>query len=383
MRYALLTPKEAEPEQKDHVYVGKKSGTRWDTRYPSPNRCYTCKGPHWRADCPLEAEKKDQTESRSFPRGKPPARYYISKHGKVYDTTRRPTSECHRCGKLHFWFSCPRGGDVAFIYKGASFVDHADERIANQISARIRRGTDTETGDSDASSLSSAGDQLPQKRNRAVRIAKPQAEPAPSTPRRPPQTSSNPPPPSGYTWHPYGMPGFAPPPHQQQQQPFWPGYYHYGFPPYSAQPLPPSETSGAPQPHLHPPAASTPHLLLQRSPKPSLTLLSAPNNLLSHPTCSSTSPTPLGTSARQCRFLLAGRMQHPDERWLQLALQKLQQASVSTYASALRAIYRFITLSPPHSLSTSNKLSQSTPPWYSQGESGPQFLPYPGHEHSG
>ncbi len=50
---------------------------------------------------------------------------------------------------------------------GASFVDHTDQRIANQSSARIRQGTDTETGDSDAS-LSSAGEQLPQKRNRVI-----------------------------------------------------------------------------------------------------------------------------------------------------------------------------------------------------------------------
>lgn len=244
--YAFLTPKEADPDQKDHVYVAKKSGTRWDTRNPSPNRCYTCGGPHWRVDCPEEAEKKQQSADRSFPRGKPPARYYVSKHGKVYDTTRRPTSECSRCGKLHFWFSCPRGGDKAFIPKGASFVDHTDQRIANQSSARIRQGTDTETGDSDAS-LSSAGEQLPQKRNR-VRIAKPQVDSTPSTPRRPPQTPSPPPVPTGYML-PYAIhPGFVPPPQQQQQQPFYPGYYPYGFPPYSAPPLPPSDIGRPPPP---------------------------------------------------------------------------------------------------------------------------------------
>ena len=35
-------------------------------------------------------------------------------------------------------------------------------------------------------------------------------------------------------------------------------------------------------------------------------------------------------------------MLHPDERWLQLALQKLTPPSLATYASALRTLVRYL-----------------------------------------
>ena len=42
----------------------------------------------------------------------------------------------------------------------------------------------------------------------------------------------------------------------------------------------------------------------------------------------------------------ASRMPQPEERWLQLSLQKLQPTSLSTYASALRSLVRFLPRSP-------------------------------------
>ena len=36
-------------------------------------------------------------------------------------------------------------------------------------------------------------------------------------------------------------------------------------------------------------------------------------------------------------------MLHPDERWLQLAFQKLTRPSLATYASALRTLVQYLT----------------------------------------
>jgi hypothetical protein len=171
--YALLPAAEAADGESANVYVGKHSGKRWKTDHPPPRPCFNCGAMHWRSDCPVQQEKEVQSSSHSFPRGKPPGRYYISKTGRCYDTQRRPTAECQKCGKLHWWFCCPKGGDVFQVPRGARFTDQppTEARPQNQHSARFRRAPATETDLDDTAgtelSSSEAEERLPQKRTRS------------------------------------------------------------------------------------------------------------------------------------------------------------------------------------------------------------------------
>ena len=108
--YAFLPAKEASSsDEGEHVYVAKFSGKRYDTTYPPPRPCFTCGKRHWGSNCPQKAEQQKHAASQSFSRGKPPARYYVSKTGQCFDTTRRPNKPCNQCpGKYHWWFACPR-----------------------------------------------------------------------------------------------------------------------------------------------------------------------------------------------------------------------------------------------------------------------------------
>ena len=53
---------------------------------------------HWREDCPQQQQKQADAAARTFPRGRPPGRYYFTKGGQCYDTRRKPNSACHDCG---------------------------------------------------------------------------------------------------------------------------------------------------------------------------------------------------------------------------------------------------------------------------------------------
>ena len=99
--YAFLPAAEADSGDNENVYVAKHSNKRWKTDHPPPRNCLNCGGRHWRSDCPVQKQKQENSAAKSFPRGKPPARVYISRQGKCFDTTRRPTSECQKCEKLH------------------------------------------------------------------------------------------------------------------------------------------------------------------------------------------------------------------------------------------------------------------------------------------
>ena len=113
--YAFLPATQAEASETDQVYQATHSGKRWKTDHPPPRPCYTCGQMHWAKDCPVKAQKKQQSASQSFPRGQPPARYYISKAGQCFDTRRRPNAECKRCGRFHWWFACPKGPDTLHV----------------------------------------------------------------------------------------------------------------------------------------------------------------------------------------------------------------------------------------------------------------------------
>jgi len=181
-------------------------------------------GMHWRANCPVQRAEDAEAAERNFPRGQPPARYYVSKTGKTYDTRRKPTTECQRCGKLHWWFSCPRAKEILKIPKGARFTDNPQSRPMNHYSARFKQPSATTDTDGDTDiSCSDYEPQLPQKRTREP---KPHSHPHQSIPAPPsyPGTSST-------GAYPYPFP---------YQYPFW------GSPPY-AIPNPPSN-SGRPTP---------------------------------------------------------------------------------------------------------------------------------------
>ena len=252
--YLFLPPKEASSGEED-VYVAKRSGKTYSKQYPPPDRCRYCKKLHWNTACPEYAAEQASKAERSFPRGKPPARYYVSRSGKVFDTTRKPPSECQKCGKLHWWFACPRGGDTMFIPKGASFTNSTEQKPLNKTSARFKKpaSSDPETAAETVSS-SSSEELLPQKRQRSAKkpsSSKPAAEspPAPAmpTPQYPPMY---PPfwPPYYPPWQPsggyggyggYGVQGAPSMPLHQREVPA-PGHVHA-----TVQPPQPS-SSGSP-----------------------------------------------------------------------------------------------------------------------------------------
>ena len=105
-------------------------------------------------------------------RGQPPARYYVSKSGKTYDIRGMPTTECQRCGKLHWWFSWLRAKEIIKIPKGARFTDNPQSLPINHYSARFKRPS--ATTDTDGDTDIDYEPQLPQKRAReACTLANP------------------------------------------------------------------------------------------------------------------------------------------------------------------------------------------------------------------
>ena len=224
--YAFLPATQADPSDAEHVYQAAHSGKRWKTDHPPPRPCYTCGAMHWSKDCPVKAQKQQQSASQSFPRGEPPARYYISKCGQCFDTRRRPNMECKKCGRFHWWFACPKGPEIVHVPRGASFTAKTDLKPLNASSARFKPPAQTTSSESETpseESVSSAPEILPQKRFRKQR-------PSGGSPQQPasfPGPSSLPANPQGPSWPWYsGWPpmwnpymGYPPPlPDAQRQQ---------------------------------------------------------------------------------------------------------------------------------------------------------------------
>ena len=164
--YQFLPAKEAsDSDSGDNVYVSKNSGNKWRKDYPPPHLCFACGLRHWREKCPVAKDKQEHSASTSFPRGKPPGRYYVAKNGKVFDTQRRPTTDCSKCNKAHWWFACPRANETLHVPKGASFTDTRPQRVDNQNAARYKhRSDDDQTSDEYSSDAHSEFDErLPQK----------------------------------------------------------------------------------------------------------------------------------------------------------------------------------------------------------------------------
>ena len=161
--YAFLPAKEASDTDADtsNVYVAKNSGKKWRTDHPPPRPCFVCGQMQWRADCPIAQSKQAQTASQSFPCGEPPAQCL-------------PNTECTKCQKMHWWFSCPRAADTLHTPKGARFMDTAPQRPQNHGAARYKQRTEDEWSSLDESSdcHSEYKDSLPQKRLRPATDAK-------------------------------------------------------------------------------------------------------------------------------------------------------------------------------------------------------------------
>lgn len=168
--YAFLPAMEAGADDTDNVYVSKSSKKRWKTDYPPPERCYDCRGMHWRADC--TASKT--APALSFPRGQPPGRYYTSKNGKTFDTTRRPPKECDKCGKGHWFWSCPKRGDLISVPRGAQFSNDKPDKIENSTASRLRPVAEEQTTET-GSSYSEPEEQLPKKRKQRKHVESPHA----------------------------------------------------------------------------------------------------------------------------------------------------------------------------------------------------------------
>ena len=264
--YAFLPATQATPDDTEHIYKAKHSGKSWKTDHPPPRPCYECGLMHWRSECPALRDKKQQTASRSFPRGQPPGRFYISKGGQCYDTSRKPNFECSRCGKFHWWFCCPRGPETVHIPTGASFVQKTDLKPMNQGSSRFKQRTtgatsssDAEAATSDASS-SSAAELLPAKRGRRT---KPSSAAQPAAHHAPAGQSSAAPTPANWGWYP--PPWTAPPWGYPQWSTGNPGPYSD---PYRPQPprfpgqFQPSQTEQPPAP------GSVPQQATQAMPMP-------------------------------------------------------------------------------------------------------------------
>ena len=211
--YAFLPATQADPSDTEHVYQAVHSGKKWKTDRPPPRPCYTCGQMHWGKDCPVKAQHKQETASQAFPRGKPPARYYISKGGQCCDSRRRPNVECKRCGRFHWWWACPKAPDTLHVPRGAKFVDKTDLKPVNASSARFKpqsHATSSESATPSDESVSSAAEILPQKRSRKHRPAASGEQPHQShSPVFPPMPSGLPPNPAGPSW-PWPYPGWPP-----------------------------------------------------------------------------------------------------------------------------------------------------------------------------
>lgn len=236
--YAFLPATEAIPNKSTNIYHAKHSGKDWDADYPPPGSCHHCGSRnHWSMDCPTKKQKEAERAAQTFSRGHPPARYYISKAGKVQDTQRRPTTDCFKCNKPHFWFSCPKSGDTITVPKGARFTDHLEpnQRPQNSRSARVRRPSGATTSDETEVSLSDPEPILPQKRTR-LRQPKVSNSAPPSPP--PPVSQPNPGfPPAMWTGYPHN-PYFYPMPEQYPRPP----PFHYSHQSTPQQVPPPSHT---------------------------------------------------------------------------------------------------------------------------------------------
>jgi hypothetical protein len=227
--YAFMLPTEAsEDEPAENVYVAKHSGIHWKRNCPAPGRCFECKGTHWRENCPVAAKKSEQNSSRSLPRGDaPPARYYISKGGQVFDMSRRPLQECKRCsGKFHWFWNCPKGPSTVYIPRGASFTDKVDVKAANASGARFSKSRDTTTdGEGSTASSASRAEIVAVKRPRKVshrsrEDTPPAGAPPAAQPQPPAYPQQYPQPPWG--WYPpamWSMPPWATSPHGYPQAP--------------------------------------------------------------------------------------------------------------------------------------------------------------------
>ena len=216
--YAFMLPTEAsDDEPPENVYVAKHSGLRWKRDCPAPGRCYECKGAHWRENCPVAAKKTEQNSARSLQRGSdPPGRFYISKGGQIFDTTRRPLQECKRCsGKFHWFWNCPKGPSTVYIPRGASFTDKVDSKAVNASGARFSKSHEATTdGEGSTYSSASVAEILPVKRPRKVNH---RSRENPSPAGAPPVAQQQPPAyppqyPQPWGWYPpapWGMPPWA------------------------------------------------------------------------------------------------------------------------------------------------------------------------------
>ena len=222
--YAFMLPAEASSEEPEaNVYTSKYSKKRWKRDHPAPGLCFECHGPLWRENCPVAAKKTENSASRTLQRGAPPpGRYYISKGGQVFDTTRRPLQECKRCsGKYHWFWNCSRGPEVLHIPRGASFTNTVDVRPVNASGARFSKPRFDTTSDGEAytDSSATAAENLPAKRSRKVsqraRTEAPQGPP-PAMPDPAYQPTYQP----AWGWYPPAM--WNPPPWASQMPGFSP-----------------------------------------------------------------------------------------------------------------------------------------------------------------
>lgn len=261
--YALTPAAQASDSDNDNVYTSKYSGRRWKTDRPPPRPCFHCGEMHWGASCPQKHAEKDSRQV--FPRGKPPARYYISKGGACYDVHRRPNTPCSKCGELHWWFNCRQNGDEVRVPKGGRFVDKPTGAIRNQSSsrtkqkARIHEDGTASTSESSCSEWERAQVKRRHRGNHDQHSSHQHCRgECPPPPPVPPTVPQPPPPPPHHTW-PYashGMPAqvnFPAPPSPWPPTMGWPN----GAAPQHAAPLAPAAQYSAHNPYAplqYPPA---------------------------------------------------------------------------------------------------------------------------------
>jgi hypothetical protein len=243
--YTLSPAKLASDTETENVYQAKHSGKRWSTTSRPPRPCHNCGEMHWRQHCPHQQTEQDARST--FPRGKPPGRYYISRGGVCFDTRRRPNGPCTKCGALHFWFQCRENGDTVRVPKGGKFVDEPTGPVRNASSSRTKprvQINEDGTASTSGSSYSEYEQAAPVKRKH--RHA-PRHEPAPSPSHhsfRAPAAVPPPPPPP------------PPPPAPQQPAPQWsnppwiPGPAQ-SFPPQYPGGATPSASSSVPNPYTN------------------------------------------------------------------------------------------------------------------------------------
>ena len=155
----------------EDVYVAKGSGRRWSKANPPPKPCFRCSQMHWSDQCPRRKNGNSSDGSSpptSFTRGQPPARYYMSKSGLWYDTSRRPMTACQKCDRFHWWFACPRGEKEVTLPRGCRFSDRPEGPIKNLATSRTkpRKSPNVTSGSSASASDSEFEDPVSVKRTR-------------------------------------------------------------------------------------------------------------------------------------------------------------------------------------------------------------------------